>query len=170
MLGRVHHTRPVPRDHPPRNDQVGRERQAQNSRRCGEDQQGTATHAIVYAELTIHIGGQSPRTIALDSDLTIGRVQGNGLVLDDPRVSRNHAMIRLLGEETYYLIDLGSSNGTFLNGRPVTVMAYSLGSLGSTFYSLQVIFGVTIARATESNSRRDVDQRRRGSDRGRAGH
>jgi adenylate cyclase len=48
--------------------------------------------------------------------VTIGRELDNLLILkDDPRVSRHHALLRLVGE-TCYLIDLGSGNGTFVNG------------------------------------------------------
>src|SRR5581483_1328133 len=48
--------------------------------------------------------------------VTIGRELDNLLILkDDPRVSRHHAVLRLVGD-TCYLIDLGSGNGTFVNG------------------------------------------------------
>ena len=50
--------------------------------------------------------------------LSIGRDESNDLVLNDDRVSRNHALIRKQGADVV-LVDLGSSNGTFLNGRPV---------------------------------------------------
>jgi adenylate cyclase len=75
------------------------------------------------AELTIQLPGLPERRTVLGSSLTIGRGRGNDLVLPDHRASRNHAWIRLLDAQTYYLIDLGSSNGTFLNGRPVMMPA-----------------------------------------------
>jgi hypothetical protein len=50
--------------------------------------------------------------------LLIGRDRQNDVVLDDPRVSRKHAEIRLrLGRYTLY--DLQSTNGTYVNGRRV---------------------------------------------------
>jgi FHA domain-containing protein len=50
--------------------------------------------------------------------LLIGRDHENDIVLDDPRVSRKHAEIRLrLGRYTLY--DLQSTNGTYVNGRRV---------------------------------------------------
>ncbi|HEV8229418.1 MAG TPA: DUF3662 and FHA domain-containing protein [Candidatus Limnocylindria bacterium] len=50
--------------------------------------------------------------------LLIGRDEENDVVLDDPRVSRKHAEIRLrLGRYTLY--DLQSTNGTYVNGRRV---------------------------------------------------
>ncbi len=53
-----------------------------------------------------------------DQELTIGRAAGNGLVLDDPRVSTEHAKIIRVGLE-YWLLDLRSSNGTFVNEQRV---------------------------------------------------
>ncbi len=38
------------------------------------------------------------------------------LVLSDPKVSERHAEIKMFGPEHYYLVDLASTNGTFLNG------------------------------------------------------
>ncbi|MER5915460.1 FHA domain-containing protein [Streptomyces sp. NPDC001982] len=50
----------------------------------------------------------------------IGRAAGNDLVVDDLIVSRRHAELRAQPDGTYEIVDLGSHNGTFLNGRPVT--------------------------------------------------
>jgi hypothetical protein len=50
--------------------------------------------------------------------VTIGREASNDIVLEDPQVSRQHARLTLQG--TSYLIeDLGSTNGSFINGRRV---------------------------------------------------
>lgn len=52
----------------------------------------------------------------LDSDLiTIGRSSDSGIVLTDPNASRNHAELSKKGEE-WWVIDLGSTNGTLVNG------------------------------------------------------
>ncbi|WP_406728888.1 FHA domain-containing protein [Streptomyces sp. GD-15H] len=50
----------------------------------------------------------------------IGRAADNDLVIDDLVVSRRHADLRALPDGTYEIADLGSHNGTYLNGRPVT--------------------------------------------------
>jgi pSer/pThr/pTyr-binding forkhead associated (FHA) protein len=50
--------------------------------------------------------------------VTVGRAPGNHLVVDHPTVSRQHATIKLEGED-YRLYDLGSANGTFVQGQRV---------------------------------------------------
>ncbi len=49
----------------------------------------------------------------------IGRRSDNDLVLADPRVSRRHAQLRLR-RGYYMLFDLGSTGGTYVNGKPIT--------------------------------------------------
>jgi predicted component of type VI protein secretion system len=51
--------------------------------------------------------------------LVVGRGESSDLVLTDPSVSRRHAMIRRRDGE-YAVEDLGSLNGTYLNGNRVT--------------------------------------------------
>jgi hypothetical protein len=63
--------------------------------------------------------GDDRRDIVLGAEpLAIGRDPQNDITLDDRRVSRKHAEIRLrLGRYTLY--DLQSTNGTYVNGRRV---------------------------------------------------
>ena len=57
------------------------------------------------------------RTLPLrEALLNIGRRTDNHLVLDDSRVSRSHAQLRLRYGR-YVLYDLGSTSGTFVNGQ-----------------------------------------------------
>src|SRR5262249_44714496 len=51
--------------------------------------------------------------------MLIGRRRGNGLTLAAAEVSREHALVEFLPPR-YYLYDLGSTNGTLVNGRPVS--------------------------------------------------
>src|SRR4029077_8182639 len=48
---------------------------------------------------------------------SIGRSAKNTIVLDSLKVSRRHALINVQNVGEFWLIDLGSSNGTFLNKR-----------------------------------------------------
>jgi pSer/pThr/pTyr-binding forkhead associated (FHA) protein len=45
----------------------------------------------------------------------IGRITGNDIVLDDPRVSSHHARLMIVAGSDTLIEDVGSSNGTFLN-------------------------------------------------------
>ncbi|MEB3231808.1 MAG: adenylate/guanylate cyclase domain-containing protein [Leptolyngbyaceae bacterium] len=61
--------------------------------------------------------------ISLDgsSCWTIGRGDDNNFVLPDRWISRNHAMLQRMETGEFILIDLGSRNGTFVDGRRVSV-------------------------------------------------
>lgn len=50
---------------------------------------------------------------------TIGRAPTNDIPIPDPEISRRHAQFVRQGEE-YAIEDLGSTNGTFVNGRRIT--------------------------------------------------
>jgi adenylate cyclase len=75
------------------------------------------------AELLLQIDQGECQTLSLPPTFSMGRGTGNDLVINDSRASRNHAMIRMQGDHVYYLHDLGSSNGTTLNGKRVVVPA-----------------------------------------------
>ncbi|MBM3143524.1 MAG: DUF2662 domain-containing protein [Chloroflexi bacterium] len=51
--------------------------------------------------------------------INIGRKSDNDLVIDDPRISRQHAQLRAT-RGRYMIFDLDSTGGTFVNGRRVT--------------------------------------------------
>ena len=53
--------------------------------------------------------------------LTLGRDKNSDIVIVDLLASRNHAMIRRLGQGDYYLIDSGSSNGSYVNSHRVAI-------------------------------------------------
>lgn len=64
-------------------------------------------------------------TIDIDKSLSIGRSDSNDLVLATAQISRQHAKINRIGEQLY-VQDLGSSNGTFINGERIATEAYAL--------------------------------------------
>jgi len=62
------------------------------------------------------VGGAETRTIVLESgSVTLGRDAGNQIVLDDESISRIHARLDCTATGVE-LSDLGSRNGTFVNG------------------------------------------------------
>ena len=60
------------------------------------------------------------RRIGIEGTCSIGRAPSNQVVLAHEKVSRRHAVIHAQEQNEFWLVDLGSSNGTYLNGRRVT--------------------------------------------------
>jgi sigma-B regulation protein RsbU (phosphoserine phosphatase) len=60
----------------------------------------------------------SGRRVEVDTPITIGRTKECALIIDDTSASRRHVEITPRGGR-YYWKDLGSTNGTIVNGRPM---------------------------------------------------
>jgi pSer/pThr/pTyr-binding forkhead associated (FHA) protein len=66
---------------------------------------------------------RSGQEFALGDELTVGRAAGCGVsLIDDTFVSQMHARV-FRRDGHYYVEDLGSTNGTYLNRKPVTAAA-----------------------------------------------
>jgi len=66
---------------------------------------------------------EQPIPIPPMGKLSIGRADTNAMILTEPRVSRFHAQIEFLEPSKAYAVsDLGSSNGTFLNGHKLRAL------------------------------------------------
>ena len=88
-------------------------------------------------------GGTGPGTLILSTGerlhlsedvVTIGRMPGSTIVLNDPNASRRHAEIKAMGSG-YVLLDLGSTNGSRVNGARVSTHTLADGdslSFGNT--------------------------------------
>src|SRR5579864_6286764 len=71
--------------------------------------------------LEADIGGELRRFALADNGMfRIGRSDKNEVVIADDLASRHHAMLQQSEEGMVYLTDLGSSNGTFVNGARVS--------------------------------------------------
>jgi pSer/pThr/pTyr-binding forkhead associated (FHA) protein len=69
-----------------------------------------------HAKLLVKLHGQGSRSIDMTQDrFTIGRKTGNDLAIEDHTVSGQHARIVKI-QSVYFLEDLKSTNGTFVNG------------------------------------------------------
>src|SRR4051794_11573796 len=92
-------------------------------------------------QLTIVSGDQVGRNVEVDgTGLIIGRATETDVTLHDANVSRRHASIRSLGDGTAELRDLGSANGTFVNGERVETIVLRGGEqlqLGDTVFHVQ---------------------------------
>jgi hypothetical protein len=86
------------------------------------------------ARLVVH-GEDGPRDVPLEKELvTIGRMTDCDVVLTDKGASRRHAQIRVKDGEAV-LTDLGSTNGTKLNGQQIQTRALGDGdriTIGTT--------------------------------------
>lgn len=93
--------------------------------RSAEDRSGPATGKLAALRLRMRQAWQAGRSPELllpppgPRPLSIGRAPGSVLRLNDFTVSRAHAQLRST-EDGWTLRDLGSSNGTWVNGRRVT--------------------------------------------------
>jgi hypothetical protein len=97
--------------------------------------------------------GEQTRLIPLDRPIThIGRGLAADVRLEDANVSRRHAIIAVRGDGIR-LLDDRSSNGTFVNGRPVSVAELSNGDV--------MRFGRVVFRYAEVDPRRKPQPLRR---------
>jgi hypothetical protein len=74
---------------------------------------------MANARLIIRSPAQAERIVEINGEVAIGRAPDNGIRIDDPLVSQYHAVIERRGD-SFWLSDLGSTNGTAVNGEPVT--------------------------------------------------
>jgi len=71
------------------------------------------------ARVVILQGPGAGREFELHGETVLGRLESNGIPIEDTLASREHARIELR-EGRYVLVDLGSSNGTRVNGKRIT--------------------------------------------------
>jgi TonB family protein len=78
----------------------------------------TATTPIKF---DIYEGKQLVRTeILTENTIKIGKLSSSHVRIDDEQVSRMHAVIEVNGPQDVFILDLGSTTGTFVNGERVT--------------------------------------------------
>lgn len=81
------------------------------------------------AKLIMTLDGAILREYMIDKDsISIGRKHGNDIQLNDLTVSGRHSLITVIGGNTY-VDDLGSTNGTLLNGARVAKSLVKHGDL-----------------------------------------
>lgn len=105
------------------------------------------------ATITIYVPDQEPLQLDLDGyeQVSIGRGPDNDIVLDHVSMSGTHATIFNIGG-TFQIQDLGSTNGTYLNGEAISEAVLSHGSRVN-FGSVEAVFqDETAAAAGESDS------------------
>ena len=119
-------------------------------------------HGPIRIWLTVFAGQVPTDTIEVSGPrFLIGRDEGCDLVLDDPKVSREHAEIVAGTGPLRILRDLGSANGTLVDGRPLRP---SPGFTAANVRETQLLgeewllFGDTAARITLVDPRQPPSQ------------
>jgi signal transduction histidine kinase len=97
--------------------------------------------------LVVQGNEQGKRVELRGAALALGRDPANALRLSDVEVSRRHAELRPGGPGRYRVVDLGSANGTFLNGEPVDEAPLGPGD--------RIQVGQTVLLYSESNREAD---------------
>jgi pSer/pThr/pTyr-binding forkhead associated (FHA) protein len=88
--------------------------------RAGAPSPGAVTADGRAHYLTVVAGQRAGLRVELNAKpLVIGRVPPADLVIDDSQISRKHCRVSLVMDEVY-VSDLGSSNGTMVDGRRIT--------------------------------------------------
>jgi hypothetical protein len=101
------------------------------------DQQATAARAYLLVRTD---GAPSVQFDIGGALISVGRASDNDVIVDDPLVSRHHCQLKLQ-HGAYSFADLGSRNGSWVNGEAVSEVALGPGDLiriGSTEIEFQV--------------------------------
>jgi len=103
-------------------------------------------------------GGEFP--LRMDREIVIGRSSDLDMVLVEDMVSRKHAKISTqAGQIT--IQDLGSTNGTFVNGEKIKKVRLKEGDrilIGTSIIKLVAVDGANVAQLTEAEARSRMDQ------------
>lgn len=65
------------------------------------------------------VNGKTQTLLQSQGIWTIGRDRQLAISIADRRLSRRHAVIQYIRNEGFYLVDLESTNGSFVNGEPI---------------------------------------------------
>ncbi|MGH9840541.1 MAG: PrsW family glutamic-type intramembrane protease [Blastocatellia bacterium] len=90
--------------------------------RCGANIKLPAKENLSTRPHFIHISNSGEERIAFilyEEETFVGRTLNNAFVIEHPSVSKRHARV-VAEDDIYSVYDLGSSNGTFVNGKRIT--------------------------------------------------
>lgn len=113
-----------------------------------------------YLELSLPDGGKQEFELS-KSQVTLGRGLTNDIVIEDSKMSRAHARIEVGEDGQVRLVDLGSTNGSRLNGEKVTEAQVQPGdviTLGNTQLRFQMAVSSDDLGLTMIESEADLDR------------
>jgi pSer/pThr/pTyr-binding forkhead associated (FHA) protein len=104
--------------------------------------EGASTVAGMEGELSIEAGPDAGRRHRAGERATrLGRSPDNDVILRDPATSGHHARLERRGEQ-FWVVDLGSTNGTFVNGESIQEKQLSHGdrlTIGQNSVSFSIL-------------------------------
>ena len=120
---------------------------------------GTGTRSRSPLELAILTGPDAGRTVGVRAGRwTIGRDATNTIVIDDETISRAHCELELDEHGAGTVLDLGSANGTLVDGIEVAAQETAAAELGSVVQLGAVAF--TVRSGGEDDRPLGLDLRR----------
>lgn len=108
----------------------------------------------MFAIVVNEKGGEQKRLEFDKPEVTIGRVQGNDIILPKGNVSKRHSRI-VLKDGKFIIVDLKSTNGTYVNGRKITSPLVVKGSdkiyIGDFILSIEELQGAQVGANSETD-------------------
>lgn len=122
----------------------------QQSRAVYQYIQGVVQGRQVYLTTNL-VRGKTQSLMQPQGVWLIGRERKAAMSIQDKRLSRRHAAIQYREHRGFYLIDLNSTNGTFVNGEPVRQQVLlkdgdriRLGSLSFVFFICKAVQSIEV--------------------------
>ncbi len=108
----------------------------------------------MFSILISEKGGETKRLEFDRPEITIGRVQGNDIVLPKGNVSKRHSRI-VYKDGKFIIVDLKSTNGTYVNGRKITAPLVIKGS--DKIYIGDFIMNIEEGTGPSTSSTADIE-------------
>lgn len=91
--------------------------------------------------------GRQKSVLLKKKEVIIGRDSACDVKINDPEISRRHALLKVPASENITITDLGSSNGTYLRNSPITqetrIAPGTIIRMGNTYFSIETSGGIT---------------------------
>ena len=103
-----------------RADLFGRRVPASSLAAIPADRGRSKNRSKLPTRFAITAGPQQGRSVPVEPTINLGRAADSTLLLDDDYASARHAQLIQQDATTWLISDLNSTNGTYVNGKPIT--------------------------------------------------
>lgn len=125
-----------------RKDMFGRKVPASSLATHPADGPGRGGKSRVPTRFAVTQGAQQGLSVPIEPTINLGRAADSTFHLDDDYASARHAQLLQSDAQTWVVHDLGSTNGTYVNGRrvaePVPITVGDVIRIGKTLMRLEV--------------------------------